>query len=93
MLTCFELAFYGVIFPKDQEAAFSNKRLWNSLAFAVAFSYSTHLCVNVKLYIIFIFILIGVAGYVTIEICEYKKCLKKGIQKDFSSEKTDITAN
>lgn len=79
------LAFYGVIFPNDKEAAFSNQRLWNSIAFATAFGYSTFLCVDVKLYIMISVLLAGVSGYVTIEVYEYRKP-KNGIQKDLSIE-------
>jgi len=74
-----------VIFPNDKEAAFSNQRLWNSIAFATAFGYSTFLCVDVKLYIMISVLLAGVSGYVTIEVYEYRKP-KNGIQKDLSIE-------
>ena len=39
-------AFYGVIFPAQEEAAFSNYRLWESLGYAIAFAYSGYL--NIK---------------------------------------------
>lgn len=69
----FLVAFYAAIFPNDKDAAFSNQRLWNSLAFAVAFGYSTFLCVDVKIYVLLGVLLSGVIGYIIIEIFEHKK--------------------
>ncbi|XP_078617627.1 uncharacterized protein LOC144885578 [Branchiostoma floridae x Branchiostoma japonicum] len=37
-------ALYGYLFRKNQEAGFSNYRLWESLGFVVAFAYSNFLC-------------------------------------------------
>ncbi|XP_072033725.1 protein unc-93 homolog A-like [Amphiura filiformis] len=45
-------AFYGVLFPFVQEAAFSNYRLWESVGFCFAFAYSNFLCVWIKLTIL-----------------------------------------
>ena len=33
-------AFYGVLFPNNEEAAFSNYRLWESVGFIIAFAYT-----------------------------------------------------
>lgn len=60
-------AFYGVIFPNDQEAAFSNYRLWESLGFVISFAYSNSLCVDVKLYILIAILILGVFLYGVIE--------------------------
>lgn len=45
-------ALYGVLFPDHTEAAFSNYRLWESVGFLMAFSYSSHLCLSTKTYLL-----------------------------------------
>ncbi len=70
------LAFYGVLFPQDEEPAFSNYRLWESLGFIIAYAFSNLLCVDVKLYILLGVIIAGMAGYLAIEVLERSK-LKK----------------
>ncbi|RNA27739.1 UNC93 [Brachionus plicatilis] len=37
-------SIYGVLFKSNQEAAFSNFRLWESVGFAVSYAYSNYLC-------------------------------------------------
>lgn len=61
-------ALYGVLFPKNEEAAFANYRLWESLGFIIAFAYSNALCITMKLYILLIMLTIGMIGYLVIEI-------------------------
>ena len=56
-------AFYGVLFPYVQEAAFSNYRLWESVGFTFAFAYSNFLCVWIKLTILVSVLGIGMTGY------------------------------
>lgn len=70
-------AFYGVIFPGESEAGFSNYRLWESLGFFIAYACSTILCIESKITILLIFLLLGIAGYYTIEALE-----KIGLKKD-----------
>lgn len=65
-------AFYGVIFPAEEEAAFSNYRLWESLGFAIAFAYSKGLCANAKLYVLLGVLISGMIGYLIIEFKERK---------------------
>ena len=36
-------AFYGVLFPESEEAAFSNYRLWESVGFIIAFAYTSYI--------------------------------------------------
>jgi hypothetical protein len=60
-------AFYGVIFKSEEEAAFSNYRLWESLGFAIAYAYSNYICTGVKLYLLLIYLSFGVSGYGLIE--------------------------
>ena len=40
----FFVAFYGVIFAKKEEAAFSNHRLWESIGFIIAYAYGSFIC-------------------------------------------------
>ncbi|XP_023214108.1 protein unc-93 homolog A-like [Centruroides sculpturatus] len=61
-------SLYGVLFPKNEEAAFANYRLWESLGFIIAFAYSSSLCITIKLYILLIVLVVGMMGYLTIEI-------------------------
>ncbi|XP_076353991.1 protein unc-93 homolog A-like [Tachypleus tridentatus] len=68
-------AFYGILFKKNEEAAFSNYRLWESIGFSMAFAYSNYLCVNVKIYILIGFLVLGITGYVAIEFFK-KRCTK-----------------
>ncbi|OXA46753.1 UNC93-like protein [Folsomia candida] len=66
-------AFYGVIFPQDEEAAFSNYRLWESVGFILAYVFSNVLCVRPKLWILVGVITVGMAGYFIIESKEFSR--------------------
>ena len=61
-------AFYGVLFPTQQEAAFSNYRLWESIGFVISFAYGDFICVDAKLYILMVVMCIGCALYGVIEV-------------------------
>ena len=50
-MLCF-LAYFGVLFPSDQEAAFSMLRVGQSVGFVISFAYGDYLCVYVKIYIL-----------------------------------------
>ncbi|XP_068199315.1 protein unc-93 homolog A [Antennarius striatus] len=65
-------ALYGVLFPKDKEAAFANYRMWESLGFVIAFAYSTFLCLEYKLYILLAVLLLTVITYPIVEYYEHK---------------------
>ena len=67
---------YGVLFANDEEAAFSNYRLWESIGFIIAFILQTQVCIDVKLYVLLAVIIAGMLGYFIIEFNERKK--KKG---------------
>nr|CAD7455137.1 unnamed protein product [Timema tahoe] len=60
-------AMYGVLFPGQEEAAFSNFKLCTSLGYILTYSYSSYICMDVKLYIILTLMLVGVAGYLLVE--------------------------
>ena len=61
-------AFYGCIFKTESEAAFSNYRMWESIGFIIAFAYSNFICTRVKIFIIMAVLLLGMVGYLFIEI-------------------------
>lgn len=69
-------AFYGVIFPGQEEAAFSNYRLWESLGFAIAYAYSYGLCANAKLWVLVAVLISGMTGYLIIEVTERRRNVK-----------------
>uniref|UniRef100_A0A8C8GR48 Protein unc-93 homolog A n=1 Tax=Oncorhynchus tshawytscha TaxID=74940 RepID=A0A8C8GR48_ONCTS len=45
-------SLYGVLFPRQKEAAFANCCMWESLGFVIAFAYSTFICLDTKIYIL-----------------------------------------
>jgi hypothetical protein len=60
-------SLYGVLFESNQEAAFTNFRLWESVGFAISYAYSSYLCTNVKLKLLLVYLTIGMLGYLLIE--------------------------
>lgn len=60
-------AFYGVVFVDNQEAAFANYRLWESMGFIIGFSYSSYFTIPVKLGILMGVLFFGMIGYLFIE--------------------------
>lgn len=65
-------ALYGILFPRDKEAAFSNYRMWESLGFVIAFAYSTFLCLEYKLYIMLGILALTSITYPLVEYHQYK---------------------
>lgn len=65
-------ALYGVLFPRDKEAAFANYRMWESLGFVIAFAYSTFLCLDYKLYVVLLFLALTLITYPIVEFYECK---------------------
>ncbi|KAL7388047.1 hypothetical protein ABVT39_006172 [Epinephelus coioides] len=65
-------ALYGVLFPRDKEAAFANYRMWESLGFVIAFAYSTFLCLEYKLYILLAVLVLTLITYPIVEYNEHK---------------------
>ena len=66
-------ALYGVLFSNDEEAAFSNYRLWESMGFLIAFILQTQVCIEAKLYVLLAVLTVGMVGYFVIELKERKK--------------------
>lgn len=67
------VALYGVLFKDNGEAAFSNYRVWESFGFIFAFGYQSHLCLNIKAYILVSVLGLGLIGYGIVEYIEWKK--------------------
>jgi uncharacterized membrane protein (UPF0182 family) len=57
----------GIMFPKREEAAYSNFRLWESLGFIIAYVYSPYLRTDIKLYILLALLVFGILCYLVIE--------------------------
>lgn len=66
-------ALYGCFFHDNQEAAFSNYRLWESLGALVAFAYSKYLCVSVKLYLLMANLVFAFFLYLVAELVNKKQ--------------------
>lgn len=63
-------SLYGVLFRSNQEAAFSNFRLWESVGFAVSYGYSTSICTSTKLMLLVVYLTVGLLCYLAIELNE-----------------------
>jgi len=67
-------ALYGCLFANDEEAAFSNYRLWESMGFIFAFATnSAGMCVFPKIITTIVFLGLGMLGYLILELLERKK--------------------
>ena len=66
-------ALYGVLFESDEEAAFSNYRLWESLGFIFAYILQTQVCIYSKLWVIIAVLGVGILGYLAIELAEFNR--------------------
>jgi hypothetical protein len=67
-------ALYGVLFANDEEAAFSNYRLWESMGFLLAFiTQAVGVCVFPKLILTIVFLALGMVGYLIVEYREGRK--------------------
>ncbi|KAI4462348.1 unc-93 related [Holotrichia oblita] len=70
-------ALSGILFPGEEEAAYSNFRLWESTGSAITYVYNPYLCTNVKIYLLLGLLLIGVTGYTIVEVSEHRARLKE----------------
>jgi len=90
-------AMYGVFFHDNQEPAFSNYRLWESLGFVIAFAYAKFLCIKVKLIILLVVLIISLVGYFTAEYINKRRVdreysITDGMVLKKASSKTDASA-
>ena len=67
------LGIYGALFRRNKEAAFSNYRLWESAGFVIAYAYSTTLCALMKLYVLFSVLVLGIIGWIIVEVRHRRK--------------------
>jgi len=56
-------AFYGVLFVDNDEAAFSNYRLWESIGFVLFYIITPYIRIRIALIILLIFLSLGMTGY------------------------------
>ncbi len=75
-------ALYGVLFESEEEAAFSNYRLWESLGFIFAYILQTQVCIYSKLWVILFVLLSGMLGYLVIEAREFKMKKARSSQEE-----------
>uniref|UniRef100_A0A2A4IZ62 UNC93-like protein n=1 Tax=Heliothis virescens TaxID=7102 RepID=A0A2A4IZ62_HELVI len=76
-------ALSGILFPGNEEAAYSNFRLWEATGSVLSYASAPYLCVRTRLYILFGFLLVGFAGYSTIELMEYKVKKAHHLERNF----------
>ncbi|XP_045498485.1 UNC93-like protein [Colias croceus] len=60
-------AYYGILFPGREEAAFSNFRLWESVGYIIAYVISPHLRTSSKTYLLAVSMAVGVFLYFVVE--------------------------
>ena len=76
------LALYGVLFENDEEAAFSNYRLWESSGFILAFILQNLVCISTKLWFVLVILLSGMLGYLVIEANEWAKNKRRQLREN-----------
>ncbi|XP_072024916.1 protein unc-93 homolog A-like [Amphiura filiformis] len=83
-------AFVGVLFPKDQEPAFSNLRFWQAIAYSLAFGFSIpdFMCVSYMLRALLGILCLGMGLYYLLEwrIRHEKPVYKTVAQKERRTE-------
>ncbi|CAF2035479.1 unnamed protein product [Rotaria magnacalcarata] len=70
-------AFYGVLFSNNDEAAFSNYRLWESIGFVIFYIITPYIRIRIALIILLIFLTLGMIGYGLTEYLWKIKKIKK----------------
>lgn len=84
--------FYGLLFRRNKEAAFSNYRLWESAGFVIAYAYATTLCARMKLYILLTVLALGVLGYFIVEIKHIRKERKQKKLEEEHARKPSVVS-
>jgi MFS family permease len=75
-------AFYGVLFVNNDEAAFSNYRLWESIGFVLFYIITPYIRIRIALMILLIFLSLGMIGY---GLTEYRWRMKTKKIQDIST--------
>ncbi|CAG4971294.1 unnamed protein product [Colias eurytheme] len=73
-------AYYGILFPGREEAAFSNFRLWESVGYIIAYVISPYLRTSSKTYLLAVSMAVGVFLYFVVEYRDRRE-KKKNIAK------------
>ncbi|XP_063826088.1 UNC93-like protein [Ostrinia nubilalis] len=76
-------ALSGILFPGDEEAAYSNFRLWEATGSVLSYATAPYLCVRTRLLILLGLLLVGFSGYTTIELMEFKAKRKHHLERNF----------
>lgn len=69
-------SFYGVLFVDQEEAAFSNYRLWESTGFVIFYIITPYIRIRLALIILLVFLTLGMMGYGTTEYRSRQKTVK-----------------
>ncbi|XP_028130120.2 UNC93-like protein isoform X1 [Diabrotica virgifera virgifera] len=75
-------SYSGILFPGEEEAAFSNFRLWESTGSVISYIWSPYLCVRTKIYLLMGLIFVGVLGYTAVEYIQSKNGRQLDLQED-----------
>ncbi|KAJ8731220.1 hypothetical protein PYW07_004384 [Mythimna separata] len=76
-------ALSGILFPGNEEAAYSNFRLWEATGSVLSYATAPYLCVRTRLYCLFGFLIVGFIGYSIIEYMEYKVKKAHHLERNF----------
>ncbi|CAH2048730.1 unnamed protein product, partial [Iphiclides podalirius] len=80
-------AYYGVLFPGREEAAFSSYRLWESFGYIIAYVMSPYLRAEAKIYLLIAMMTVGTTCYFVVE---YMDRRKKKLQEKNYAELTKV---
>ncbi|CAH0715374.1 unnamed protein product, partial [Brenthis ino] len=76
-------ALSGILFPGNEEAAYSNFRLWEATGSVLSYASAPYLCVRTRLYILVGLLILGFSGYSTIELMEYRAKRRHHQERNF----------
>lgn len=60
-------AYYGILFPGSEEAAFSNFRMFEATGSVIGYAISPVLCTGTKLWMLAVLMVIGMAGFICVD--------------------------
>ncbi|KAG6444532.1 hypothetical protein O3G_MSEX003459 [Manduca sexta] len=75
-------AYYGILFPGKEEAAFSNFRLWESVGYIIAYLISPYFRTSHKTYLMLTLMVVGVLCYFYVEFKERRRKMKVEKKED-----------
>ncbi|XP_060803241.1 UNC93-like protein [Amyelois transitella] len=76
-------ALSGILFPGNEEAAYSNFRLWEATGSVLSYATAPYLCVRTRLQVLLGLLLLGFSGYTTIELMEYRAKRAHHLERNF----------